>query len=181
MQVYSHIRTNDELGTSGCSVTVAGTSQHLLTAGTDLTPVPGSAAAIPGFPSGIQCSGGCAVAGNLCPLWDEVCGMGTQVASAVHCKDSLSLLLRQDCCHLWWELCPYAFCSITTASQGLILLPFHCAFEEGRALSFLCDRGTSPLGMPGSSFSFTTSLRVIAFRRMAWPELGQELAHNSSM
>lgn len=140
MQVYGHIQTNHELGTSGCSVTVAGTGQHLLTAGTDLTRVP----AIPSFPSGIWVvlwQGTSAHCGMKFVAWPH---RWHQQFIARHCKDSLSLLLRQDSCYLWWELCPYAFCSITTASQGLILLPFLCAFEEDHVLTFLCDRGTSP-------------------------------------
>lgn len=39
---------------------------------------------------------------------------------------------------------PYAFCSITTASQGLILLPFPCASEEDQVLTLPCDGGISP-------------------------------------
>lgn len=144
----------EELEVRGCSVSVPRCSYRPAPPDSWVTPycsgVTGCAAAFPGFLSEILRSEGCAAAGNFCPAWDEVCGMATQVATAVLCEalqrqlefiaqarflSSLVLSFVQGF--------PYAFCSITTASQGLILLSFPCAFEEDQVLILPCDRGIS--------------------------------------
>lgn len=85
-----------------------------------------------------------AAAGSSCPPRDGVCSTATQVGTAVLSEGlqrQLKFIARERfpsssvLSFAQGLKLPYAFCPVTTASQGLILLPFLRAFEEGQVLT----------------------------------------------